>query len=180
VEVDIFRVGDELQVAHSQRDLNPERTLESLYLRPLEGRAESVTLVIDLKTSGDWTWERLRQVLGEFAHLRPRLEVLLTGNRVNPTLLQGLARREGTLAELDGPLDPAQVPQVSGRWTPGQDLRALAERAHARGVRLRLWGGPDERAAWQAQRDAGVDRINTDQPGLLAEFLRGGAASPCR
>lgn len=178
VEVDVFRVGDELQVAHSRKQLDPARTLESLYLKPLRGREERVTLVIDLKTSGDWTWERVAQVLRE-ADL-PNVEVLLTGSPVSPSLLDGLARREGTLQDLDTEIDPDQVPQVSGKWAPELNLEAVAAQAHARGVRLRLWGGPDDRAAWEAQRQAGVDRINTDQPKLLAEFLRAAARSPSR
>ncbi len=178
VEVDVFRVGDQLQVAHSRKQLDPRRTLQSLYLKPLQQRPEHVTLVIDLKTAGDWTWERVAQVLRE-ADLA-NVEVLLTGNPVNPALLDGLARREGTLQDLEAALDPAQVPQVSGRWSQGLDLPAVCARAHAKGVRLRLWGGPDDPGAWEAQRAAGVDRINTDQPKLLGEFLRAVAGSPSR
>src|SRR3712207_1609989 len=38
VEADIFLVGDQLLVAHDATELDPARTLESLYLDPLAAR----------------------------------------------------------------------------------------------------------------------------------------------
>ena len=41
VEADIFLVGDQLLVAHDPADLDPTRTLESLYLDPLAARVKA-------------------------------------------------------------------------------------------------------------------------------------------
>lgn len=41
VEVDIYLVGDQLLVAHDPVDLDPTRTIESLYLDPLAARVKA-------------------------------------------------------------------------------------------------------------------------------------------
>ncbi|MGI9240008.1 MAG: hypothetical protein ACR2RV_04365, partial [Verrucomicrobiales bacterium] len=41
VEADIYLVGGELLVAHDRKDLKPERTLQALYLDPLQKRVEA-------------------------------------------------------------------------------------------------------------------------------------------
>src|SRR5207248_8837334 len=63
VEADIYLVGDQLLIAHLRSQVNPERTLQKLYLDPLRERVKKnrgriyrdgpqVTLLIDIKT--DW------------------------------------------------------------------------------------------------------------------------------
>lgn len=67
IEADVFLVGGELFVAHSQNEITPSRTLDALYLQPLAnrirhnngwaypGRFQTLTLMIDLKTDGSST-----------------------------------------------------------------------------------------------------------------------------
>ncbi len=50
-------------------------------------------------------------------------------------------------------------------------IRVLADRVHAEGKKLRLWGIPDNGKAWEALLEAGVDFINTDRLSELHEFL---------
>ena len=72
VEADIFLVGDQLLVAHDPADLDPTRTLESLYLDPLAARVranhgsvyrgyrEPLQLLVDIKTEGSVDVPRTR------------------------------------------------------------------------------------------------------------------------
>ncbi|WP_432036015.1 phosphatidylinositol-specific phospholipase C/glycerophosphodiester phosphodiesterase family protein [Streptomyces cucumeris] len=71
VEADIWLVDGALLVAHDATDLDPTRTLESLYLDPLARRVKanggrvyrghdlSLQLLIDLKTPGEATYREL-------------------------------------------------------------------------------------------------------------------------
>lgn len=67
MEIDVFLDGNELYVAHSKKEIDPKRTIESLYLEPLlrqiklngNGKAYKdggkLQFLIDLKTSGEPT-----------------------------------------------------------------------------------------------------------------------------
>lgn len=87
VEADIYLVGDQLLVAHDPVDLDPSRTLESLYLEPLLARIRAnqgsvyrgyrtpLKLLIDIKTEGASTYleldrhlRRYRQIFTTYAH----------------------------------------------------------------------------------------------------------------
>lgn len=50
-------------------------------------------------------------------------------------------------------------------------LRDMVAKAHARGLRFRLWATPDTPQAWGELLDAGVDLINTDDLTGLRRFL---------
>lgn len=81
VEADIFLVGDQLLVAHDATDLDPTRTLESLYLDPLVARVRAnrgsvyrghrrpLQLLIDIKTEGASTYLELDRRLRRYRHL---------------------------------------------------------------------------------------------------------------
>jgi hypothetical protein len=79
IEADLFLVDGELYVAHTRREITPERTFDALYLAPLLGRIEAgggrvyprggkLQLLIDLKTSGE-TLRALEQKLRPVRHL---------------------------------------------------------------------------------------------------------------
>src|SRR5689334_9637589 len=74
VEADVYLVGQELLVAHTSRDLKPERTLEKLYLAPLKERVRAnggrvyregpaFYLMIDVKTDAKATYAAVNKVL---------------------------------------------------------------------------------------------------------------------
>ncbi|MGP4092371.1 hypothetical protein ACTWQJ_49625, partial [Streptomyces sp. KR55] len=81
VEADIYLVGDQLLVAHDPEDLDPARTLESLYLDTLAARVKanhgrvyrghrgSLQLLIDIKTEGASTYLELDRHLRRYKHL---------------------------------------------------------------------------------------------------------------
>lgn len=81
VEADIFLVGDQLLIAHDPSQLDPTRTLESLYLDPLaaivkanrgsvyRGYRRPLQLLIDIKTEGSSTYLELDRHLQRYQHL---------------------------------------------------------------------------------------------------------------
>ncbi|RLU89096.1 hypothetical protein CTZ27_21840 [Streptomyces griseocarneus] len=81
VEADIWLVGSDLLVAHDASELDPTRTLESLYLAPLLRRVRagrgrvypgydfSLQLLIDIKTPGDPTYRELARHLRNYGSM---------------------------------------------------------------------------------------------------------------
>ncbi|MFG2372291.1 phosphatidylinositol-specific phospholipase C/glycerophosphodiester phosphodiesterase family protein [Streptomyces sp. NPDC048504] len=81
VEADIFLVGDQLLIGHDASELDPSRTLESLYLDPLSalvkanhgsvyrGWRHPLQLLIDIKTEGSSTYLELDRHLQRYKHL---------------------------------------------------------------------------------------------------------------
>jgi glycerophosphoryl diester phosphodiesterase len=132
VEADIHLVDGQLLVAHSRSEVNPERTLQALYLDPLRARAmkyggriytngdASFYLLIDTKTETNATYAVLRRVLLDYSDLltgfssngvtRRAVTVVLTGNRPREMLPQEPAR----LAGLDGQLSDLGQPDPQG------------------------------------------------------------------
>jgi Glycerophosphoryl diester phosphodiesterase family len=140
VEADIFLVDGQLLVGHTRRSLKPERTLESLYLVPLEKRVEKnggrvyrdgpdFTLLIDIKTNGETTYSALKTVLEKYADVinspgagaapGRAINVVATGNRpadkiaADPSRLVGI---DGVWSDLDSNQPANLIPQISENW----------------------------------------------------------------
>ena len=75
MEVDVFQVGDQLYVAHKEEEIDPKKTIESLYIEPLLKQikqngnnkayknGKGLQLMIDLKTAGMPALKLLEQKL---------------------------------------------------------------------------------------------------------------------
>ncbi|MFF8943628.1 phosphatidylinositol-specific phospholipase C/glycerophosphodiester phosphodiesterase family protein [Streptomyces sp. NPDC014864] len=143
VEADIHLVGDRLLVAHDPVDLDPKRTLESLYLDPLAARVEAnrgsvyrgwrgpLRLLVDIKTEGSSTYleldrhlKRYRHLFTTYAHGRvhpgPVTAVISGDGAARAPMEAQTVRRafyDGRLTDL-GTLAPASfVPLISDNWT---------------------------------------------------------------
>ncbi|MFE0727132.1 phosphatidylinositol-specific phospholipase C/glycerophosphodiester phosphodiesterase family protein [Streptomyces antibioticus] len=142
VEADIFLVDGELLVAHSADQLDPARTLESLYLAPLAARVRAhhgsvyrghrwpLQLLVDIKTEGASTYlvldRQLRRYQGLFttyAHGKVRpgaVTAVVSGDRAARVPLAAQSVRhafyDGRLADL-GTTDAAFAPLISDNWT---------------------------------------------------------------
>jgi len=141
VEADVYLVDGELLVAHDLADVDPSRTLESLYLDPLVRRAGrhggsvyrgwdgSLQLLVDIKSDAEATYAAVdaelrehRRILTRFEpRVRERaVEVVISGNRPKETMLmqeRRYAGYDGRLADLGSGLPPSFMPLVSGNWT---------------------------------------------------------------
>ncbi|GGW27966.1 phosphatidylinositol-specific phospholipase C/glycerophosphodiester phosphodiesterase family protein [Streptomyces griseoloalbus] len=143
VEADIFLVGDQLLVAHDPEDLDPSRTLESLYLDPLAARVRAhggsvhrghrrpLQLLVDIKTEGSSTYleldrhlRRYRHLFTTYAHgqvLPGPVTVVVSGDRAAraPMEAQRVRRafHDGRLADLGGPTPASFTPLISDNWS---------------------------------------------------------------
>jgi hypothetical protein len=143
VEADIHLVGDQLLVAHDPQDLDPARTLESLYLAPLAARVRahhgsvyrgyrgSLQLLVDIKTEGATTYLALDRHLRRHRHLfttyahgrvhRGPVTVVISGDRAARAPMEAQTVRrafyDGRLADLGSQAPASFIPLISDNWT---------------------------------------------------------------
>ncbi|MGW7207480.1 phosphatidylinositol-specific phospholipase C/glycerophosphodiester phosphodiesterase family protein [Streptomyces sp. NPDC054837] len=143
VEADIFLVGDQLLIGHTADDLDPARTLESLYLDPLAARVRAnhgsvyrghrkpLQLLIDIKTEGSSTYLELDRHLRRHKHLfttyaRGRVlpgpvTAVISGDRAARAPMEAQTVRrafyDGRLADLGGPAPASFISLISDNWT---------------------------------------------------------------
>lgn len=94
MEVDVFFRKDRLLVAHTAVEIREDRTLQDLYLLPLNrqidtnngfiypGRDKTLTLMIDVKTDGAKTLQAVVEELNHFPAITgcPTLMIVVSGN----------------------------------------------------------------------------------------------------
>lgn len=143
VEADIYLVDGDLLVAHDPVDLDPSRTLESLYLAPLaarvranhgslyRGRRVPAQLLIDIKTEGAATYleldrqlRRYRGLFTTYAHGRVHpgpLTAVVSGDRAARAPMEAQRTRsafyDGRLTDLGTSAPASFVPLISDNWS---------------------------------------------------------------
>ena len=140
VEADIFLVDGQLLVAHDRDKVSAERTLEKLYLDPLQERvrqndghvypnaSDQFFLLIDIKSQGEETYRALHSVLLRYRDmlvetrddrtLPGAVQVIISGNRPRAllkSLQPRLATYDGRLKDLSDS-DARWVPLISDNW----------------------------------------------------------------
>lgn len=140
VEADIFLTDDGLLVAHSPRDLKPERSLVKLYLDPLRARVKAnggkvhpngpqFYLLIDVKTQPKETCTKLVKVLEQYSDI---LSVTRDGKfepKAVTVVVSGACDREvigkptvryagidGRRGDLDSDAPANLIPWISASW----------------------------------------------------------------
>ena len=187
VEVDVQLVGDQLLVGHDLDETSPDKTLESMYLEPLAADPHPIFLLIDVKSDAAASWTAIDERLARF-DLGPA-QVVITGAIARDLIAQAPVRRaamDGRIADLDAGADPTLFPIISDKWIdhftwvggverfpPDQRIKLenLVKKAHDAGQKIRFWQTGERTEMWEAERDAGVDLINTDDLPGLAAFL---------
>lgn len=141
VEADINLVNGELLVAHNTNEVDPKKTLQSLYLDPLRKRIKAnggrvykdgpeCTLLIDFKTEAKPTYEALMKVLTQYRDILTifrgdekapnAITVILTGNYPRKLLAaekERLAAGDGKVPDLTSNPPANLVPWISEHWT---------------------------------------------------------------
>jgi hypothetical protein len=146
VEADIWLVDGELLVAHDAVDLDPARTLRSLYLDPLlarvmanrgsvyQGYDLSLQLLIDIKNTGEATYRELSRQLRRYGALfssasagdrvRTRaVTAVVSGDRSARVPMEAehlrFAFYDGRLDDLAAaePAPASFIPLISSNWT---------------------------------------------------------------
>lgn len=144
VEADIFLVDDQLLVAHTAREIDPERTLQKLYLDPLRTRVAGnqghvwpaaskqpspFWLLIDIKSEGLATYRRLHAVLEDYADMltsvageqvsQGAIQIVISGNRPQEFIASQAKRYcgiDGRLGDLDSAQPAHLLPMISDNW----------------------------------------------------------------
>ncbi|MEV6292076.1 phosphatidylinositol-specific phospholipase C/glycerophosphodiester phosphodiesterase family protein [Streptomyces sp. NPDC051896] len=143
VEADIFLVGDQLLIGHDSSELDPSRTLESLYLDPLAARVRAdhgsvyrgwrrpLQLLIDIKTEGSSTYLELDRHLRRYPHLFTRyaqgrvhpgpVTAVISGDRVARIPMEAQDERrafyDGRLTDLGSTAPASFISLISDNWT---------------------------------------------------------------
>ena len=141
IEADVFLVEGQLLVAHHVLDVSKERTLEKLYLQPLQERATAnngrvykdgptVTLLVDIKTNGVAAYAALHDLLAHYDSLisvtqdgkytEKAVTVIISGDRPIQEIENSRPRRagiDGRVADLDSDKPAALLPLISDNWT---------------------------------------------------------------
>ncbi len=145
IEADIFLFEGQLLVTHDVLDVplaaSKERTLEKLYLQPLQERATAnhgrvykdgptVTLLIDIKANGAAAYAALHDLLKQYDSLisvthdgvytENAVTVIISGDRPIQEIDDSKPRRagiDGRVADLDSEKPATLLPLISDNWT---------------------------------------------------------------
>jgi len=200
IEADIFPVNGILFVAHHKNEIQPHRTLKSLYLVPLLNELASdssrqLKLLVDIKENYKLSLDLLIQ---EIEPLRPflstqeksrSLTILISGERPSPAEYKNYPDYIFFDDHLKLPHNSAEWKRVGlvsqpfikfSAWKGEGPLEERDEKLLKRtidsvrhaGKTIRFWAAPDNEASWKMQMKLGVDLIGTDKIDELANFLR--------
>lgn len=199
IEADIFLKDDNLYVAHNSEDISLSKTLEALYLKPIEKalemkykKEEQLFLLIDIKTAAEATLNKLISVLSTYETIihNKNIKIIISGNRPNPETyikypdfinfdFQELGKTISKenwekVAIISVDFEKYSVWNGLGRLTHDDYNRvsSIVAKAKAMNKLFRFWGCPDTKSAWKAFSDLGVDIINTDKPYDCVNYLK--------
>ncbi|MDQ5928304.1 MAG: alkaline phosphatase [Bacteroidota bacterium] len=199
IEVDVFLKENTLYVCHEASSIKKERTLESLYLLPLEqaidlklGRIVDFQLLIDVKSEANATLDKIVKLLQKHPKLihNKNITFVISGN-------EPMAEKFSSYPDyikfdyqsFENKLTPSQWQKVAlissdfkkmSDWG-GNGKLPIAESnlvqnyvkiAHSYGKPLRLWATPDYKRAWKTFIELGVDIVNTDLPYESSRYIQ--------
>lgn len=163
------------------------------------GDGQPFHLLIDIKSKGEPTYRALHQLLSQYKEIftsvtdgqstERAITAVISGNRPFEAVAADSPRFvgiDGRMSDLDSDKPANLMPLISDRWgshfkwrgkgampaSEQEKLRQVVNKAHQRDRRVRFWATPDNKIAWAALRDAGVDLINTDDLVGLSGYLR--------
>lgn len=195
IEADVFERDGRLFVAHEARHIDTARTLEKLYLQPLQAmlrkfRNTRLQLLIDFKTAGTPTMQALVRLLQQYPDIinNPLVSLVISGNQPPPEQWQDypsyiLFDGKQSQTYTDGQLQ--RIPLFSysftgySKWSgkgnipaaDKQQIQSLTDSIHRLHKKVRFWAAPDNPTSWKLQMDVSIDYIGTDKVEALADFL---------
>lgn len=199
IEADVFLVGDSLYVAHTKKEINTKRSLQSLYLEPLQKSLElgfehpkKLQLLIDVKSEPYATLDALTNTLEDYPSIieDDAVTITISGNRPKPVEYPNypdyIFFDYQSLEPIENPAILEKIALISlsfrnfsewngkGRLTADdlEKVTSIIEKAHAFKKPFRFWATPDSKTAWKAFTDLDVDFINTDMPFECAQYLK--------
>ena len=196
IEIDVFLQNGDLLVAHTKAEIIPEKTLENLYILPLQKYLETHTpahdfhFMIDIKSEPVSTLNEIQQTLGKYPELfsNKGVRVIISGNRPNPKTyadyadfiwFDGRSPRDARgvgkerIAMISQNLSKFTSWRGEGEILPDDSVKLehfIAE-CHRQDKPVRLWNTGDSEAMYHFLYHMGVDYINTDSPGIVRDYL---------
>lgn len=196
VEADVYLVDGDLLVAHDPVDLDPTRTLESLYLGPLAARVRAdhgsvyrghrvpLQLLVDIKTDGAATYleldrqlRRHRGLFTTYAHGRVHrgpVTVVVSGDRAAREPMEAQAARsafyDGRLTDLGTPAPASFVPLISDNWTNNFTWQGAGPIPAAEREKLRSLVGAAHDAGQRVRFWATPDLAGPERDAVWAEL----------
>ncbi|MFG2125585.1 phosphatidylinositol-specific phospholipase C/glycerophosphodiester phosphodiesterase family protein [Streptomyces sp. NPDC048710] len=200
VEADIFLVGDQLLIGHDSSELDPTRTLESLYLDPLAARAKAghgsvyrgwrqpLQLLIDIKTEGSSTYAELDRHLRSYPQLFTRyvhgrvqpgpVTAVISGDRAARIPMEAQTERrafyDGRLTDLGSAVPASFIPLISDNWTLNFTWLGDGPFPDAERQKLRGITGAAHARGQQIRFWATPDTAGAVRDALWTELLAGG------
>jgi alkaline phosphatase len=198
IEADIFLKDNNLYVSHDQANISTSRTIEALYLKPLETalkmkykKEQQLFLLIDIKTDAEATLTKLISILNNYKTITAdqNIKIIISGNRPNPdTYAKYPSFIFFDFQELGKSLSKENWEKVAtvsldfkkyskwnglGRLTKEDynNVNSIISQAKKTNKPFRFWGAPDTKTAWKAFLELGVDIINTDKPYNCVQYL---------
>ena len=199
IEVDIFLKGDTLFVTHDEDEIIENRTIENLYLQPIQralslrlGNFKELQLLVDIKSEPYSTLKKLISVLDKYPGIinEKKVSIVISGNRPKSNEYinypDHIRFDYQSLADIGDEAGWNKVALISlnfkkysswngkGRLTEEDHkmAKSVVDKAHSYAKPFRFWGSPDSKTAWKAFKDLGVDFINTDTPYASATYLK--------
>ncbi|WP_125721314.1 alkaline phosphatase [Flavobacterium ustbae] len=198
IEADIFLKDNNLYVAHNKENISTSRTLEELYLKPLETalkmnykKANQLFLLIDIKTEAEPTLNKLISILKKYESISNNndVKIIISGNRPDAsTYIKYPSFIFFDFQEIDKTISKENWEKVAmisvdfkkysvwnglGRLTHDDYNRVSGVVAKGKALNkpFRFWGCPDTKSAWKAFLNLGVAIINTDKPYNCVQYL---------
>lgn len=145
VEVDVFLVDGKLLVGHNKSDLNPEKTIESMYMKPIEARLKenggwvypriekTFWVLVDIKENGSAVYEAFKKTLTQFPLLKydpakVSVRFVISGDRPVDAIVQdkgAYAGLDGRWADMDKGYSAEMMPWVSEDWNTHFKWRSI-------------------------------------------------------
>lgn len=197
IEADVFLEKNQLLVAHTKNEIDPSKTLESMYIQPLSqkvneanGKLYGLTLMIDLKTEGASTMSALIKILERYPELKTceGLSITMSGDYPPPNEWKnypGWITFDGRPNVVYKDDEKKKLKLIStdfksvSKWDgkgeiPSKDeekLREVIDHAHNLNMPVRFWASPDFQNAWDKLEVIGVDILNSDHIDELSKHL---------
>ncbi|TDD67834.1 hypothetical protein E1262_17620 [Jiangella aurantiaca] len=199
VEADVWLVDGELLVAHDAWEVQPGRTLESLYLDPLReivhanggsvypGWDGSLQLLIDIKNTGEATYAEVDAALRRYQDIMSRyvggrvqegaVTAVISGDRPRATMLAQRLRfagYDGRLGDLSSGLPAGFMPLVSDNWGNHFTWRGVGPIPEAERAKLQQIVATAHAAGYRVRFWATPDTPGPAREAIWTELLAAG------
>ncbi|MBT2619567.1 alkaline phosphatase [Chryseobacterium sp. ISL-6] len=198
IEADVFLDNNELYVAHHENGIKKERTLDELYLKPIEKALElnlasdrPIQILIDIKTDAEPSLQKIVSEIQKHPKIanQKRFTFVISGNQPKPEKYNSypdfITFDYQSLADLS-PKQWQKVAMISqdfkrySNWNGKGGLmiddlpkvQDIIKKIKAFKKPIRFWATPDSKTSWEFFVNAGVDYINTDHPKECVTYVQ--------